>query len=294
MRLLVDILYLRVRLRHVERRGQRDEYLLVAVLTRPVCGRSRCRLVERRRHGAVVWHVEAGERFVGHGRRGVDILLAERVVCAVGHGLRFAVYGIGAQHRYLHAAFVVEVHKRYGARLGERLAYGGLHDLYYDLAVGELDGRFLRMYVDVDALGIDRQVEKVRRHAALGYEFVVCAAYGFVQLRRLEITSVDEQVLFRVALLGGCRAADESAQGYDRSRDGHIEQVLFYVPSDQIDDAACAVGRGQAEQRRVVRQKLELDLGVAQRYARELLLHLRAETRVVALDELATRGDVVE
>ena len=164
----------------------------------------------RHASAVAVRHVETREIDVRIGRRRVDVLFAERVVVAVRHGQRLAVDGALLQNGNLHRAVPVEIHQRHGTRFGQRLAHGGVDDLPHGLLVGELDLGFLRVHVDVDTPGIERQVEEIGGLATLGNQLLVGFQDSARQVGALEKAPVDEQVLLRVAFLGGRRTADIS------------------------------------------------------------------------------------
>ena len=242
---------------------------------------------------AAVRHVEAREILVRIGRRRVDILLAERVVVAVRHGQRLAVHGSFLQHGNLHRAVPVEIHQRHGARFGQRLAHGGVDDLPHGLLVGELDLGFLRVHVDVDTPGIERQVEEIGGLAALGNQLLVGFQNGARQIGALEKAPVDKKVLLRVAFLGGSRTADISLDAGDRSVGLDLQQVLLDVTPHHVDDASRQRPGLQRIDRSVVGVEFEGDLRVTERDALELGLDLRRRGGAL-VQKTAARRNVVE
>ena len=197
-------------------------------------------------------HVESGEIDVRIGRRRVDVLFAERIVFAVGHGPRLAVDRPFGQHRNLDDAFAVEIHQRHGARLGERFAHGGVHDLPHGLLVGEFHLGFLRVDIDVDARRVDRQVEEIRRRTAFGNQLLVRLHDGAREVRTLEIAAVYEEVLFAVAPFGGGGTADVAFDAGDRSVGLDLQQILLDMASHHIDDTSGERRRTQRIDRGVV------------------------------------------
>ena len=232
-------------------------------------------------HGAVVGDVETREIDVGHRCRTVDILLAERIVCAVGHGPRFAVNSPFRQHGNLHAPLQIEIHQRHGPRLAERLAHGGVHDLPHGLLVGEFHLGLLRMHVHVDARRVDRKVEEIGGRTILRDQFFVGFQNRLVEIGTVEITSVDEKILLRIALLGRSRTADVSFDAGDRRIGRNIQQVLLDVAADHIHDAARKRLRRQIIDGCVVVEEAETHLRVAERHTLEFDPDLRGRSRAL-------------
>ena len=149
------------------------------------------------------------------------------------------------------------------------------------------------MDVHVDAPGVDRQEEEIRRLAVLGNQLLVGFQDGARQVAAFEKAAVDEEVLLRIALLGGRRTADRPFDAGDRGVGLDLQQILFDMAPHHVHDTARQRRRLQRVDRSVVGVEFEGDLRVAERDALELGLDMRSR-RGALVQETAARRDVVK
>ena len=149
------------------------------------------------------------------------------------------------------------------------------------------------MDIDVDARRVDRQVEEIGRRTALGDQFLIGLHDGAREVRTLEITSVDEEVLLAVAPLGGSRTADIAPDAGDRGVGIDLQQVLLDMASHHIDDTSRQRRGTERIDRGVVGVKFEGDMGIAQRNTLEFGLDLCGRSRTL-VKETTAGGHVVK
>ena len=160
-------------------------------------------------------------------------------------------------------------------------------------SISEFDFGLLRVDIDVDARRVDRQVEEIGRRTALGDQFFIGLHDGAREVRTLEITSVDEEVLLAVAPLGGSRTADIAPDAGDRGVGIDLQQVLLDMASHHVDDTSRQRRGTERIDRGVVGVKFEGDMGVAQRNTLEFGLDLCGRSRTL-VKETTAGGHVVK
>ena len=254
------------------------------------CHRRRfCRVFVRERH------VEARESDIRFGGGRVDVLLTERIVIGIAQCGRFVVDGTPLQYGNFDRILAVEIHHRNGPRLGQCLADGGIDDLPHGLLVGEMDFGLVRMDVDVDAPGVDRQIEKERGLHTLGYQLLVGFQQGARQIIAFEETAIDEEKLLGSRAAFGCRrASDESLDRSDRCIGRNLQEILFDVAPHDIDDAFGERSGGQRIDGCIVGVEFECRFGIAKGDPLEFVLDLFRGCRYARFEPPAASRNIVE
>ena len=138
------------------------------------------------------------------------------------------------------------------------------------------------------------QEDEVGGGDPVGNHLLVGLHHGLVEVGAAEVASVHEKVLVAGRLAGGVGPAHEAADADHGGLGAQVHDVPDHVAAQQVQDAEFQrFGLLQDEELPAVVGEREGDVGAGQRHARELFEDM-LELDVVALEELAARGGVVE
>ena len=187
----------------------------------------------------------------------------------------------------------VKVYRRHVVEPPYGVLDGGQEHLPHGLLVLELYLSLGRMYVYVDVLGVDVEVDEIWNLLSYGQNALVGGHYGLVEIRMLHIAPVDEEVLVGTFLARRLWLADEARDAAYRGLHAHRQQVGIEFLAEDVDDALAQVAALKVERLHAVAVEGEVYAGINQGYALEGSENV-VKLGGVRLEELPPRRHVVE